>query len=152
MWKMNLTTDQINAIAAVIIIILAAITGGTVKLTPEQVTTLIVTALAIIGGVTAVLQNKQKKDVVAAMDPSTPQASNPVIIASLPNSTWKMTDAMRRWLIFDATPENRATIEQQINGAEAQKLVKYRILFSGDGYYDIEYGALVGSKGNPSGK
>ena len=149
---MGLTTDQINAIAAVIIILVAAITGGTVKLTPEQVNTVIVTVIALIGIITAVLQNKQKKDVVAAMDPVTPQASNPVIISSLPESTWKMTDTTRRWLIIDATPENRATIEQQIAEAEAKKLVKYRIRYSGDGWYDIEYGALVGSKGNPSGK
>jgi len=148
---MILTTDQVNAIAAVIIVIIAAITGGAVKLTPEQVNTLIVAAVAIIGGVTAVLQTKQKKDVVAAMDPMTPQASNPNIIAALPERTWKMTDATRRWLTFDATPENKEKILSQIADAESKQMVSYRIEFAG-GYSDIEYGALVGGQGNPSGK
>jgi hypothetical protein len=148
---MNLTTDQINAVAAVIIVIIAAITGGAVKLTPEQVNTLIVAAVAIIGGVTAVLQNKQKKDVVAAMDPVSPQANNPAIIAALPERTWKMTDATRQWCLFDATPENRVKIEAQIAAAEKEHKVQYRVDFA-DGHYRIEYGLLAGGAGNPSGK
>lgn len=148
---MDLNTDQINAIAAVVVIIFTAATGGLVKLSTEQVTTLIVTAMLIIAAITAALQNKQKKDVVAAMDPTTPQASNPTIIATLPERTWKMLDSTKRWLTFDANEANLVKILKQIEDAEAQHLVRYQIQFEG-GFYNIEYGLLIGSAGNPSGK
>jgi hypothetical protein len=88
---------------------------------------------------------------IAAFTPGTVQSKDPVVVASLPARTWTMDAATLDWLIFDATPENKALIIQQINDAENQKLTSYQIRYAG-GFYQIEYGLLKGGAGNPSGK
>jgi hypothetical protein len=59
-----------------------------------------------------------------------------------------MSDSTKRWLTFDATEANKATILTQIEAAENAHKVEYQIVFDG-GYYNIEYGLLKGSAGNP---
>lgn len=112
---------------------------------------LITAIIALIFAVVAYLQNRQKNMVVNAMTPGTVEAKTPAIVATLPDRTWKMTDSVKEWLTFDATPENKVLILNQIAAAEASHLVAYQIHFTG-GYYNIEYGYLKGSAGNPSGK
>jgi uncharacterized membrane protein YraQ (UPF0718 family) len=111
----------------------------------EQLWTLVV---ALIAAIVVYIQNKQKNDSVAAFDVTSTQSSNPEIVASLPERTWKMSDSTKRWLTFDATSENKATILSQIEAAENEHKVEYQIVFDG-GYYNIEYGLLKGSAGNP---
>jgi hypothetical protein len=81
----------------------------------------------------------------------TPEAKDPVIVSMLPPKSWQMDQGTIRWLTFDATPENKKIILDQIALHESLKETEYLIQFDG-GYYQIEYGLLKGSSGNPSGK
>jgi hypothetical protein len=120
-------------------------------LTAEEINTLIAAIVAIIGVLVAWFKTKEKNTAIAALTPGTVESKTPAVIATLPERSWKMSPATLRWLTFDATPENKKTIEDQITAAEGQQLTSYQIHFNG-GYYDIEYGLLRGSAGNPSGK
>lgn len=104
--------------------------------------------IALIAAIIAYLEKQKKDNAIAAFDVTSTQSSNPEIVASLPERTWKMSEATRRWLTFDATPENKASILSQIEAAENEHKVAYQIVFDG-GYYNIEYGLLKGSAGNP---
>ena len=99
----------------------------------------------------AVTAKQDLVDTVSAFTPGTPEAKDPAIIAKLPERSWKMDSATLDWCLFDATPDNKALILQQINAAEAQRLTHYQVRFQG-GFYEIEYGLLKGGAGNPSGK
>jgi hypothetical protein len=104
--------------------------------------------LALIAALIAYIEKRQKDTAIAAYDVTSTESSDPVVVASLPERTWKMTDSTKRWLTFDATEANKASILAQIDAAEAEHKTKYQITFSG-GYYNIEYGLLNGSAGNP---
>ena len=106
--------------------------------------------LAIVAMIIAYIQTKKVQTVQAAYDVTSAESSNPTVVATLPERTWKMSDSTREWLTFDATPENKAKIVSQIEAAENEHKVSYQIVFDG-GYYNIEYGLLKGSAGNPSG-
>lgn len=106
--------------------------------------------LAIVAAIIAYLKVKETATVKAAYDVTTAESSDPKIVAALPERTWKMSDSTKRWLTFDATEENKKKILSQIDAAENEHKVSYQIVFDG-GYYDIEYGLLKGSAGNPSG-
>jgi hypothetical protein len=99
----------------------------------------------------AVTAKQELVTTVSAFTPGTPDAKDPTIIATLPERSWKMDSATLDWCLFDATPDNKALIMQQINTAEAQHLTHYQVRFQG-GFYEIEYGLLKGGAGNPSGK
>lgn len=105
--------------------------------------------LAIVAAIIAYLKVKETATAKAAYDVTSAESSDPKIIATLPERTWKMTDSTKQWLTFDATTENKASILSQIEGAENEHLVSYQIVFDG-GYYNIEYGLLKGSSGNPN--
>ena len=105
--------------------------------------------LAIVAAIIAYLKVKETATVKAAYDITSAESSDPKIIATLPERTWKMNDSTKQWLTFDATPENKASILFQIEQAENEHLVEYQIVFDG-GYYNIEYGLLKGSSGNPN--
>ncbi len=82
---------------------------------------------------------------VAAL--STPDAATPEVISTLPGHSWKMDNITRAWIKQSETPADQALVDVQINAAEAQHLVKYKITTS-RGYYDIEYGLMKGSGKN----
>lgn len=103
---------------------------------------------AIFAAIIAYLKAKETATVKAAYDVTSAESSDPKVIATLPERTWKMTDSTKQWLTFDATPENKASILSQIEAAENEHLVEYQIVFNG-GYYNIEYGLLKGAAGNP---
>jgi hypothetical protein len=110
---------------------------------------------AAIAAFIAWWQNRQKKEVINFYsDPvQIPEAQtiSQAVLSQLPTHSYKMGEATKRWLTFDATIENKASILKQIEQAENQGLTKYRINFAG-GFYDIEYGLQYGGSGNPSGK
>ena len=106
--------------------------------------------VAVIAAIIAYLQTKKAATVTAAYDVNSAVSSDKTVIATLPERTWKMSDATKEWLTFDATAENKAKILAQIDAAEKDHLVKYQIDFAG-GYYLIEYGLQYGGAGNPSG-
>jgi Tfp pilus assembly major pilin PilA len=106
--------------------------------------------IAAIAAVIAYLENQKKNDVIKAFDVTSTQSSDPELVASLPERTWKMSESTKQWITFDATPENKAAILAQVDAAEAEHKTKYQINFTG-GYYLIEYGLQYGGSGNPSG-
>ena len=71
-----------------------------------------------------------------------------IVTPAQPQYRYLMTDSVKQWLTFDATPENKLIILAQIDRAESQKLYHYHIVFDG-GEYEIEGGNLKGSSGNP---
>jgi hypothetical protein len=107
--------------------------------------------IAIVAAIVAYVKVREAQIIKAAYDVSSAESSDPKVIAELPERTWKMSDTTKRWLVFDATPENKGKILSQIEAAENEHKVSYQIVFDG-GYYDIEYGLLKASSGNPSGK
>ena len=124
-----------------------------IEVTPD-LTNIVEAIIAIILAIVAYYQNQKKNEAVAqvaALTPGTVESKTPAVVNSLPERSWKMNDATRRWLTFDATPSNKIKIEQQIDAAELEHLTTYQIQFEG-GYYNIEYGLLKGGAGNPSGK
>ena len=130
-------------------------------ITADQLNTLIAAIVALISVIIAILKNSQANTATAtattatqavqALVPGTIQSQTPAIVATLPERSWKMSDSTKVWCTFDATPENKASILQQIDAAEAQHQTQYQVIFKG-GYYNIEYGLLKGGAGNPSGK
>jgi len=113
---------------------------------------------AIIAALYAIWNEIKKREAIAeqqqiamAYTPGTVESKTAEVIAKLPERSWKMNEATRQWITFDATPENREIILAQVKDAEAQMLTHYQIHFNG-GYYVIDYGLLMGGAGNPSGK
>jgi len=113
---------------------------------------------AIIAALIAIWNEIKKREAIAettqvamAYTPGTVESKTPEIIAKLPERSWRMNEATRRYLVFDATPANSETILDQVKDAENQCLTHYQIHFDG-GYYVIDYGLLMGGAGNPSGK
>jgi hypothetical protein len=137
----DLTTKTITIIVGII--------GAYFALTTNQQETLIAVGVAVATAVYAWYQNGQKNTFVDAMTPGSVAAATPSVIASLPDATWKMSDATKRNLIFDAAPNNLARILDQITKAEAANLTDYRINFNG-GYYLIRYGLVYTEEGDPS--
>jgi len=117
-------------------------------MSPESIAAFI---FALIAAMWAYYQSWQKKQVIQAFTVGTPEAKDPAIVAKLPDRSWKMDEGTIRWLTFDASPENKKVILEQIALHESLRETEYIITFAG-GYYQIEYGLLKGSSGNPSGK
>ena len=119
-----------------------------IEIPPTVIESLWALVIAAIAAIVAYLEKVKKDNAIAAFDVTSVQSSDPAIVATLPERTWKMSDSTKRWLTFDATPENKAKILAQIEAAEHEHKVEYQIVFDG-GYYNIEYGLLKGSAGNP---
>ena len=138
-------------IVAFVIVIVGYLGQGVIPMPDPG---LIGQAMVLLGGAVFTLTGiKLGKNVLTTGTTTTPPAPEtpPVVPVPLPGRSYKMTDSVRQWLTFDATPENKEKILARIAEAESQQLDSYRIIFAG-GYYDIEYGNLKGSAGNPSGK
>jgi len=112
---------------------------------------LISAIIALIGVIIAILKNREKNMVTAAFTSGTIESGTPSVIATLPVRSWQMSESTLRWLTFDATPENKEMIIEQVKDAEMNHETHYQIHFKG-GYYIIDYGLLMGGAGNPSGK
>jgi len=123
----------------------------TFTLTVEEIDTIVALLVGLAGAIYAIYQKNKAAKTVAAFTPGTVESQTPAIVATLPERSWKMSPSTLEWCVFDATPENRKTIIDQINAAEANHETIYQVHFNG-GYYIIEYGLLKGGAGNPSGK
>ena len=55
-----------------------------------------------------------------------------------------MDDATRQWLCAGHSPDEQASLLQQVADAEAQQKTSY-IVSVPSGYYEIEYGLIRGS-------
>lgn len=113
-----------------------------------NVESIIAFIITLIAALYAWYQNRQKTETINAFIPGTEESQTPTTISKLPDRTWKMSDSTKRWLTFDATPENKIAILNAVEEAENQKLTHYTIGYEG-GYYEIEYGLLKGGSGNP---
>lgn len=144
-------TKFLQLVVVAFVIVIVGYLGQGVIAMPEP--GLIGEAMALLGGAVFTLTGiKLGKNVLTTGTTKPPAPETPPVVAApLPGRSYKMTDSVRQWLTFDATPENKEKILARIQEAESQQLVSYRIIFVG-GYYDIEYGNLKGSAGNPSGK
>ena len=82
-----------------------------------------------------------KADVVAFFDPHDDRVTEPP--EQVPARSWKMSDETRRWVIFNHSPEEQASLLEQIAEAEEQKKYHYFISVAGC-FYEVEYGLLKG--------
>lgn len=130
-------------------LIVALLVGVGIQTTSAEMTEIAVGALAVGGSVYAIWQRNQKvtkseqiQGVIDFFDPESPVIEPPVPV---PTRTFTMKDATREWLKVSELPADKEKIDQQVNAAEERGAVSYRIVTS-RGYYDIEYGALIGSR------
>ena len=116
-------------------------------------------ALAIMGAITAIsavfaaYKDKAAKQAAAEtqkakaeteavqnfFDPENTTVMSPP--AGTPERSWKMNAATRGWILGGHEGEELASMEKQIDDAEAAGLVDYTISFRG-GYYKISYGMI----------
>jgi hypothetical protein len=120
-------------------------------ITEIDLSNLIAAIIALISVIIAILKNRETTTTKAAYTSQSIESATPAIVATLPERSWKMSESTLRYCTFDATPENRELIIEQIKDAEASQLTHYQVHFNG-GYYIIDYGLLMGGAGNPSGK
>jgi hypothetical protein len=83
----------------------------------------------------------EKADVVSFFDPQDDRVTQPP--ENVPTRSWKMNDETKKWVITGHTPDEQASLLQQIADAEDQKKMRYFISVPGC-YYEIEYGLLKG--------
>jgi hypothetical protein len=139
------TIDTVTSI----ITALVALVGGYFALTATQETQIIAGGVALAGAAIAYFQKTQTTAIISAMTPGTAVALTPALAASLPTTSWKMSDATKEWLTFDATPNNKARMLSEIAAAEAANLVEYRINYIG-GYTEVKYGLIEADVGSAS--
>lgn len=141
-------------VALALMVMTYFLTGGTAF--PEEETLnavymLIEPIAALFGLTVATITGGRilKQKVVA------PVVAQPTVVATpvapVEQTYKKMTDSTKQWLTFDATPENKSKILEQIASAEEKQLYTYQIVFDG-GFYNITGGILSGAAGNPAGK
>lgn len=99
-------------------------------------------AITLLMAVVAFWKHRQKKEVVAFFDPKDSGVTTPP--ASVPSRSWKMDDATKQWLCAGHSPDEQASLLQQVAGAEAQQKTSYFISVP-SGYYEIEFGLIKGS-------
>ena len=62
---------------------------------------------------------------------------------AVPARAWKMSDETRRWVTFNHTPDEQASLLRQIAEAEEEKKMRYFVSVPGC-FYEIEYGLVKG--------
>ena len=67
--------------------------------------------------------------------------------ASVSARSWKMNKETKNWVLEGHDGLNQASLLDQIEAAEVQKLTHYFLTFRdrGGGFYEIEYGLMKGS-------
>jgi hypothetical protein len=99
-------------------------------------------AIALVMAVIALVQNRQKGEVIAFFDPENDIVTSPP--SSVPARSWKMDEVTKKWLCAGHSPEEQASLLRQVADAEAQQKTSYFISVP-SGYYEIEYGLIKGS-------
>jgi len=79
--------------------------------------------------------------VISFCDPEDESVTQPP--ENVPTRSWKMSDETKMWVITGHTPDEQASLLQQIADAEEKKKLRYFISVPGC-YYEIEYGLLKG--------
>jgi len=87
------------------------------------------------------IAESQKNELVSFFDPSDDSVTKPP--ESVPARSWKMSDETKRWVTFNHTPDEQASLLKQIAEAEEQKKMSYFISVPGC-FYEIEYGLVKG--------
>ena len=119
----------------------------------EELIMAIAGIVTAISGAIAVSKSKQTKEAKAEakaaqeeteavqkfFDPEDTTVMSPP--AGTPERSWKMNAATRNWILGGHEGEELASMEKQIDDAEAAGLVDYTISFRG-GYYKISYGMI----------
>lgn len=119
----------------------------------EELIMAIAGIVTAISGAIAVSKSKQTKEAKAEakaaqeeteavqkfFDPEDTTVMSPP--AGTPERSWKMNTATRNWILGGHEGEELASMEKQIDGAEAAGLVDYTISFDG-GFYKISYGMI----------
>jgi len=82
-----------------------------------------------------------KADVVAFFDPQDDRVTEAP--EQVPARSWKMSDETKRWVTFNHSPEEQASLLAQIAKAEEEKKNHYFISVPGC-FYEVEYGLLKG--------
>ena len=95
---------------------------------------------AIIALIKYIMENREKKAIVAFFDPDTVAE---VPIPNVPSRSYLMSDATKAWLIYGETAEDQRTLLNQVAAAESQKLIRYTVRWS-TGWQNIEYGLMGG--------
>jgi hypothetical protein len=69
-------------------------------------------AIALVMAVIALVQNRQKGEVIAFFDPENDIVTSPP--SSVPARSWKMDDVTKKWLCAGHSPEEQASLLQQV--------------------------------------
>ncbi|MFA4835933.1 MAG: hypothetical protein WC749_07700 [Dehalococcoidia bacterium] len=113
-------------------------------LTPDQIALI----EQIIGVVLAIYAGYKKLQVDVLTTPTTTSKTvQNVIVPTLPERSWRMSEGTFWGMTFDCPADVKADIRRQVEEAEAQKLTDYYISFPG-GSYHINYGMQYSAKGN----
>ena len=112
---------------------------------PIDLTTIYPLILAVLTAIIAlvkyIMENREKKAIVAFFDPEVVVGGTP--IPNVPSRSYLMSDATKAWLIYGETAEDQRTLLNQVAAAESQKLIRYTVRWS-TGWQNIEYGLMGG--------
>jgi hypothetical protein len=102
-------------------------------------------AAAVIPLVFAYLKTADGKEAVAETVEyyTTGNAPAPATVV-IPPQSYQMKQVTKDWILQSETPADKISILEQIEKAEAAGKTEYTIKTS-RGYYDVEWGALIGS-------
>jgi len=118
----------------------------------QQIVQIIEMIVAVIVALIAYWQRSQKiaaenetRQVAAFFDPGDDSVTMPP--ASVSARSWKMNEETKNWVLEGHDGLNQASLLDQIEVAEVQKLTHYYLTFKdrGGGFYEIEYGLMKGS-------
>jgi len=104
--------------------------------------------LAIIGWVTAYLENQKKQQVQDEKQQIEvfydPQTGNTPVPPCVPERAWRMNDETKRWLCAGHDEATSQLLLRQVAEAEAAGKTDYYISYP-NGWYHINYGLIMGS-------
>lgn len=114
----------------------------------NQIIAIITSITTVIGAVVAAFQKIGKdkvqtelEETQAFFDPADNEAMTPT--ASTPDRSWKMGEQTKNSILANLSESDKVSAINQINEAEANGYVDYKIVVS-NGYYAISYGQVNG--------
>jgi hypothetical protein len=111
----------------------------------EVVELLVMLAAAIIAYIRTVQMKKAENrtaEVVSYFDPD--DDSVKTAPADLPQRSYRMSDATKRWLTFDHPPAEQESLLRQVAEAEVRKQDTYTVSVP-SAWYQVEYGLIKAS-------
>lgn len=114
----------------------------------NQIIAIITSITTVIGAIVAAVQKIGKdkaqtelEETQAFFDPADNEAMTPT--ASTPDRSWKMSEETKAFILSNLSDAEKVSAINQINEAEANGYVDYKIVVS-NGYYNISYGLITG--------